>query len=132
MCSRFLCSVSITCRDCPQKLCLNFPANLESLPGMGKPEGARLIAQGHQRASSKQRPEQQHGSGTVAAALGRAAGVGKLRAECVWPPGRRAGPRAMVHTLQLAARTAHPLQQFIPRRLGEASDPGLDRESQGK
>lgn len=43
-----LCFVSITRRDCPQKLCLNFPAHLENLVcRAGTPEAARLTALGH-------------------------------------------------------------------------------------
>lgn len=37
----------------------------------------------------------------------------------------------MAHALQLGARTACPLQQSIPRRFGEASNPGWDREPAG-
>lgn len=127
-----LCFMNIPLRDCPQKLYLNFPAGLENLACVGRPEPALLTVLGHEGAPGKRRPEQRDGCRKVAAAPGRASGVGELHAECVWPPGRRAGTRAVVHALQLGARTACPLQQFIPRRLREASDPGWDKEPAGK
>lgn len=119
--------MSITLRDCPRKLCLNFPACLENLACTGGPEVARLMALGHQGAPGKRRPEQRDGCGPVAAAPGRAPGVGELPAECVWPPGRRARTGAVARALQLGARTARPLQPFVPWRLGEASHPGRDK-----
>lgn len=122
--------MSITHRDCPQKLCLNFPAGLKNLIcTAGTPEAARLTALDHQGAQGKRRPEQRDGCCTVTAAPGRTPRVSELHAECVWSPGRRTGTRAVAHALQLGARTACPFQPFIPRRLGETSNPGLVRES---
>ncbi|XP_060249030.1 nucleoside diphosphate-linked moiety X motif 17 isoform X3 [Meriones unguiculatus] len=124
--------MNISLRDCPQKLYLNFPTGLGNLARVGRPEASRLTVLGHQGAPGKRRPEQRDGRRKVAAAPGRASAVGELHTECVWPPGRRAGARAVVHALQLGAGAACPLQQSLPRRLREASDPGWDRAPAGK
>uniref|UniRef100_A0AC11EUD1 Nudix hydrolase 17 n=1 Tax=Ovis aries TaxID=9940 RepID=A0AC11EUD1_SHEEP len=63
------------------------------------------------------------GGGTGAATPLRAPGVGELRAECVRPPGRRVGARAVAHALRPEAGTTGPLGQAFPRRVGQASAP---------
>lgn len=84
----------------------------------GPPEGAR-------RAAARD------GGGTGAATPLRAPGVGELRAECVRPPGRRVGARAVAHALRPEAGTTGPLGQAFPRRVGQASAPGGERGRDG-
>lgn len=76
------------------------------------------------RQPGRSKPEPRYGREASAAPPLWAPGVGELRAECVWPPGRRGKARAVAHTPRLAASTGPPLGQAIPRRLGQASAPG--------
>lgn len=113
--------------------CLNFPgevpeAGLPSHPAEGsegKPagplEGAEWAAE---------TPEPRYGGGEGASPV-RTAGVGELRAERVWPPGRRAGARAVAHVLRPQAGRTRPLGQAVPRRLRQASAPGPETGAHG-
>ncbi|TKC39982.1 hypothetical protein EI555_021062, partial [Monodon monoceros] len=75
-------------------------------------------------------PEPRYGGGEGASPVWTAR-VGELRAERVWPPGRRAGARAVAHVLRPQAGTTRPLTQAVPRRLRQAPAPGPETGAHG-
>lgn len=123
--------INITPRDHPQGSRPDLPDVGEAwLPFTPRTQGTRRWASRGRRAGRRD-PEPRNGRGAGAAAPVRAPGVGELRTECVWSPGRRAGARAVAHALRPAARAAAPVGQAVPRRLGQAPAPGQEEGRRG-
>lgn len=124
--------VNITPMAHPHASGLGFPGrwgSLASLPPRRPRGGAAGPPEGAERAAAT---EPRYGRGARAAAPVRAPGVGGLRAECVWPPGRGARARAVAHALRLEAGTAPPVGPAVPGRLGQASAPGREQGPGGR
>lgn len=124
--------VNITPMAHPHASGLGFPGrwgSLACLPPRRPRGGAAGPPEGAERAAAT---EPRYGRGARAAAPVRAPGVGGLRAECVWPPGRGARARAVAHALRLEAGTAPPVGPAVPGRLGQASAPGREQGPGGR